>query len=83
MEPARTLNIHDPKNRLRAYYIRQFRKTGYQGNGGGWVWSPDTCREVQGWSVLLSALADSVRRFALHLSAAKAPAHPVTGTEEK
>lgn len=52
------MNLYNNTDKLRAYYVRQLRASGWKGNGGGWVVSP-TGRLRHGWSGWITQLSIS------------------------
>ncbi len=60
------MSLYDRKDTRRAYYIRQLKKDGWNGDLGGWVRHPSGVA-VHGWADVIERLARSVSRFALAL----------------
>lgn len=56
------MNAGDPKDALRRYYVRQFRKSGWRGNAGGWVYAPNGFRTL-GWYAMILHLARQFNRW--------------------
>jgi hypothetical protein len=58
-----TMNRYSSTDKLRAYYVRQLRKSGWRGNGGGWVFGPRPGQRQQGWARWIDAVAASMDRL--------------------